>query len=255
VKFYKYFIGGDMRLENKKALVTGALRGIGKAITDLFIAEGAEVWGLDYKTPEDLQERINTAKGKLHWVQLDLSDIPAVDGAVDKAIKESGGFDILVNNAGITKDNLSFRMSIDEWQKVIDINLTAAFLVARTVARDMIRKRTGSIINMASVVGIHGNGGQANYSASKAGLIGVTKSLANECASRGVRVNAIAPGYIESDMTTVLPDEVKQKMIDVIPMKRTGTQKDVAEAALFFASESSSYITGQVLPVDGGMYF
>jgi 3-oxoacyl-[acyl-carrier protein] reductase len=244
-----------MRLANKKALITGALRGIGKTIADLFIAEGAEVWGLDYKTPEDLSDRAAAANGKLHWIQLDLSQTAAVDGVIESAVKEADGFDILVNNAGITKDNLSFRMSLEEWQKVIDINLSAAFFVARTVARDMIRKRTGSIINMASVVGIHGNGGQANYSASKAGLIGVTKSLANEVASRGVRVNAIAPGYIESDMTAALPEEVRKKMVDVIPMKRNGTQEDVAQAALFFASDSSSYITGQVLPVDGGMYF
>ena len=244
-----------MRLEGKKALITGALRGIGKTIADLFIAEGAEVWGLDYKTQDDLADRIDTAKGKLHWIQLDLSDTPAVDGVIDSAVKESGGFDILVNNAGITRDNLSFRMSLEEWQKVIDVNLTAAFLVARTVARDMIRKRAGSIINMSSVIGIHGNGGQANYAASKAGLIGVTKSLANEVASRGVRVNAIAPGYIDTDMTSVLPEEIRKKMIDIIPMKRMGVQKDVAETALFFASDSSSYITGQVLPVDGGMFF
>ncbi|MCL2209807.1 MAG: 3-oxoacyl-[acyl-carrier-protein] reductase [Treponema sp.] len=244
-----------MRLENKKALVTGALRGIGKTIADLFIAEGAEVWGLDYKTPEDLSDRTAAAKGKLHWVQLDLSQLPSVDETIDNAIKESGGFDILVNNAGITKDNLSFRMSMEEWQKVIDINLSASFFVSRTVARDMIKKRSGSIINMASVVGIHGNGGQANYSASKAGLIGVTKSLANEVASRGVRVNAIAPGFIESDMTAALNEEQKKKMIDIIPMKRTGKQDDVAQAVLFFASDASSYITGQVLPVDGGMYF
>jgi 3-oxoacyl-[acyl-carrier protein] reductase len=244
-----------MRLENKKALVTGALRGIGKTIVDLFIAEGAEVWGLDYITPDDLGARTEAAKGKLHWVQLDLSALSSIDEAIEKAIKESGGFDIVVNNAGITKDNLSFRMSMEEWQKVLDINLSAAFFVSRTVARDMIRKRSGSIINMSSIVGIHGNGGQANYSASKAGLIGVTKSLANEVASRGVRVNAIAPGFIETDMTAILPEEVKKKMTDVIPMKRTGKQEDVARAALFFASDDSAYITGQVLPVDGGMYF
>jgi len=244
-----------MRLENKKALITGALRGIGKTIADLFIAEGAEVWGLDYKTPEDLSDRTAAANGKLHWVQLDLSQTASIDGVIENTVKEADGFDILVNNAGITKDNLSFRMSLEEWQKVLDINLSAAFFVARTVARDMIRKRKGSIINMASVVGIHGNGGQANYSASKAGLIGVTKSLANEVASRGVRVNALAPGYIESDMTAAVPEEARKKMIDVIPMKRTGKQEDVAKAALFFASDDSSYITGQVLPVDGGMYF
>jgi len=244
-----------MRLENKKALVTGALRGIGKTIADLFIAEGAEVWGLDYKTPEDLPQRAAAANGKLHWIQLDLSELNSVDEVIENVIKESGGFDILVNNAGITKDNLSFRMSMEEWQKVIDINLSAAFFVARTVARDMIKKRAGSIINMSSVIGIHGNGGQANYAASKAGLIGITKSIANEVASRGVRANAIAPGYIESDMTAAVPEEAKKKMLEVIPMKRTGKQDDVANAVLFFASDDSSYITGQVLPVDGGMFF
>jgi 3-oxoacyl-[acyl-carrier protein] reductase len=243
-----------MRLENKKALITGAYRGIGKVIADLFIAEGAEVWGLDYKTPEDLEGRTAEAKGKLHWVTADLSEIAAVEGVIENAVKESGGFDILVNNAGITKDNLSFRMSLEEWQKVLDINLSAAFIAARTVGRDMIRKRAGSIINMASVVGIHGNGGQANYSASKAGLIGVTKSLAQETASRNVRVNAIAPGYIATDMTAVLPDKVKEVMLEKIPLKRMGTPQDIANAALFLASDDSSYITGQVLPVDGGMF-
>ena len=244
-----------MRLNGKKALITGALRGIGKTIADSFIAEGAEVWGLDYKTPEDLSARIETAKGKLHWIQLDLSELTSIDGVIENALKESGGFDILVNNAGITKDNLSFRMSMEEWQKVIDINLSAAFFVSRTVARDMIKKRAGSIINMSSVIGIHGNGGQANYAASKAGLIGLTKSLANEVAPRGVRVNAIAPGYIETDMTASVPEEMRKKMFEVIPMKRTGKQDDVAKTALFFASDDSSYITGQVLPVDGGMFF
>ena len=243
-----------MRLENKKALITGALRGIGKVIADLFIAEGAEVWGLDYKEPEDLSSRTEEAKGKLHWVTADLSELAAVEAKIESAIKESGGFDILVNNAGITKDNLSFRMSLEEWQKVIDINLSAAFFVARTVGRDMIRKRTGSIINMASVVGIHGNGGQANYSASKAGLIAVTKSLTQETASRGVRVNAVAPGYIATDMTASLPDKVKETFMEKIPLKRMGTPQDIANAALFLASDDSTYITGQVLPIDGGMF-
>jgi len=243
-----------MDLTGKKALITGALRGIGKTIADRFLEAGAEIWGLDIKEPEDLQERITKAGGRLHWITADLSKIAEAEALIEKTIKESGGFDILVNNAGITKDNLAFRMSVEEWQKVIDINLSAAFFVARTVARDMIRKRKGSIINMSSIVGVHGNGGQANYSASKAGLIGVTKSLAHEVASRGVRVNALAPGYIESDMTSVLPDSVKEFMLERIPLKRPGTQNDVAEAALFFASDSSSYITGQVLSVDGGMY-
>jgi len=243
-----------MRLENKKALVTGALRGIGKTIADLFIAQGAEVWGLDYKTPDDLAGRIEKAGGKLRWIQSDLSQLESVEGAIEAAIKESGGFDILVNNAGITKDNLSFRMSLEEWQKVLDVNLSAAFLISRTVGRDMIRKRSGSIINMSSVVGIHGNGGQANYSASKAGLIGVTKSLAQETASRGVRVNAVAPGFIATDMTAVLPDNVKAKMLEQVPLKRMGTPEDIAAAVLFLASDDSAYITGQVLPVDGGMF-
>ncbi|MCL2441398.1 MAG: 3-oxoacyl-[acyl-carrier-protein] reductase [Treponema sp.] len=244
-----------MDLNGKKALITGAGRGIGKAITDCFLAAGAEVWGLGTKEPDDLKERIEKSAGKLHWICADLGKLNEVDAVIESAVKESGGFDILVNNAGITKDNLSFRMSIEEWQKVIDVNLSAAFFVARTVARDMIRKRAGSIINMSSIIGIHGNGGQANYAASKAGLIGITKSLASEVASRGVRVNAIAPGFIETDMTAVLSDDVKQKMIDVIPLKRTGKAEDIAQAALFFASDISSYITGQVLPVDGGMFF
>jgi 3-oxoacyl-[acyl-carrier protein] reductase len=244
-----------MDLSEKKALITGAGRGIGKAIADCFLLAGAEVWGLGTKEPDGLSTRIEKANGKLHWVSADLSKTGETDAVIENLIKESGGFDILVNNAGITKDNLSLRMSLDEWQKVIDVNLTSAFLVARTVARDMIRKRSGSIINMSSVIGIHGNGGQANYAASKAGLIGLTKSLANEVAGRGVRVNAIAPGFIETDMTAALPEEVKKKMIDVIPLKRTGKAEDVANAVLFFASDASSFITGQVLPVDGGMFF
>ena len=243
-----------MRLANKKVLITGALRGIGKTIADLFITEGSEIWGLDYKTPEDLSSRVEEAKGKLHWVAVDLSELSLIEEKIESAVKEAGGFDILVNNAGITKDNLSFRMSLEEWQKVIDINLSAAFIVARTVARNMIRKRAGSIINMASVVGIHGNGGQANYSASKAGLIGVTKSLAHETASRSVRVNAVAPGYIATDMTAGLPDNVKELFVEKIPLKRMGTAQDVANAVLFLASDESGYITGQVLPVDGGMF-
>ena len=243
-----------MRLENKKALITGAYRGIGKEIADLFIAQGAEIWGLDHQSPEDLPARIEAAKGKLHWVTADLSQLDSLEAVIENSIKESGGFDILVNNAGITKDNLSFRMSLEEWQKVIDINLSAAFIVSRTVGRDMIRKRSGSIINMSSVIGIHGNGGQANYAASKAGLIGITKSLAQETASRGVRVNAIAPGFINTDMTAVLPDKLKEIMLEKIPLKRMGSPADIARAALFLASGDSDYITGQVLSVDGGMF-
>ena len=243
-----------MNLNGKKALVTGASRGIGKAISDRFLDAGAEVWGVSTAEPADAQERAAKAGGKLHWITADLGKLDGLEAVVEKAIKESGGFDILVNNAGITKDNLSFRMSLEEWQKVLDVNLSAAFFISRTIGRDMIRRRGGSIINMSSVVGIHGNGGQANYSASKAGLIGMTKSLAHEVASRGVRVNAIAPGFIESDMTAVLSQDVKEKMAASIPLKRMGKPEDIAEAVLFFASDASVYITGQVLPVDGGMF-
>ena len=244
-----------MKLENRKALVTGASRGIGKAIADLFLAKGAEVWGLDIREPDDLKDRVQRAGGKLHWVVADIGKLAEVDGIIKGVLKEADGFDIVVNNAGITKDGLSFRMSVEDWQKVLDVNLSAAFFISRTVGWDMVqRKRGGSIVNMASVVGVHGNYGQANYSASKAGLIGITKSIAHEVAGRGVRVNAIAPGFIESDMTAKLPQDVKDKMMSVIPFQRFGKPEDVANAVLFLASDLSTYITGQVLPVDGGMF-
>jgi 3-oxoacyl-[acyl-carrier protein] reductase len=243
-----------MKLENKKALVTGASRGIGKAITDLFIAEGAEVWGLSTREPEDLSNRVEKAGGKLHWVSADLTKLETLEGIIENALKESEGFSILVNNAGITRDNLSFRMTLEDFRSVLDVNLSAAFIVARTVGRDMIRKKAGSIINMSSVAGVHGNGGQANYAASKAGLIGLTKSLARETASRNVRINALAPGLITTDMTAVLPDAIKETMQEQIPLKRMGTPEEIAAAALFLASDDSAYITGQVLSVDGGMF-
>jgi len=245
-----------VKLENKKALVTGASRGIGRAIADCFLAEGAEVWGIGTKKPDDgdIKGMIEKANGKFHWVSADLSELDKVETVIDDCLKQAGGFDILVNNAGITKDNLSFRMSFEEWQKVMDINLSAAFFTARTVARDMIRKRSGTIINMTSVVGLHGNGGQANYAASKAGLIGVTKSLAREIAGRGVRVNAVAPGFIETDMTAALGEKVKESVLAQIPLARIGKPSDVAQAVLFLASDDSAYITGQVITVDGGMF-
>ena len=243
-----------MQLSGKKALITGASRGIGRAIGDLFLAEGAVVWGIGTKEPEDLKERQEKAAGNFHWTSADIGDLGKLEGTIDALVKEAGGFDILINNAGITRDNLSFRMSLEDFQKVLDINLTASFVIARTAGRDMIRRRTGSIVNMSSVVGIHGNGGQINYSSSKAGLIGLTKSLARECAGRGVRVNAVAPGFIVSDMTATLPAEAKEKMLEQIPLKRPGQPGDVAAAVLFLASQASSYITGQVIAVDGGMF-
>jgi 3-oxoacyl-[acyl-carrier protein] reductase len=243
-----------MRLSGKKAFITGASRGIGRAIADRFLEEGAEVWGLGTGEPADLPERISRSGGKLRWVSADLGNLGGLEALVEGRIREAEGFDILVNNAGITRDNLSFRMSLEDWQKVLDVNLSAAFIIARTVGRDMIRRRSGAIINMSSVVGIHGNGGQVNYAASKAGLIGLSKSLARETAGRGVRVNAIAPGYIASDMTDAVPEAMREKMLDQIPLKRIGSPGDVASAALFLASDEASYITGQVLAVDGGMF-
>ena len=243
-----------MTLNDKKALITGASRGIGRAIADRFLSAGAEVWGLGRREPEDLGERVSRTGGKLHWISAELAEPSGLEDLIAGQVKESGGFDILVNNAGITRDNLSFRMNMEDWEKVLTVNLTAAFLIARTVGRDMIRRRSGSIINISSVVGVHGNGGQANYAASKAGLIGLTKSLAQETAGRGVRVNAVAPGYIVSDMTNAIPEAVREKIIDRIPLKRLGRPEDVAEMVLFLASETSSYITGQVFAVDGGMF-
>ena len=243
-----------MKLENKKALVTGASRGIGKAITDRFIREGVEVWGLSTGEPEDFVIRNEAAKGKLHWISADLSALGTIETIIENTLKETGGFDILVNNAGITRDNLSFRMSLEDFRRVLDVNLSAAFIITRTVGRDMIRKKTGSIINMSSVVGIHGNGGQANYAASKAGLIGMSKSFARETASRNVRVNVITPGFVSTDMTAGLPDKIKENMLEQIPLQRLGQPEDIASAVLFLASDDSAYITGQVLSVDGGMF-
>jgi 3-oxoacyl-[acyl-carrier protein] reductase len=243
-----------MELQNKKALITGASQGIGRSALELFLKEGAEVWGLDIRKPTDLETLMSSSNGKLHWVDCDLGNLPSVEDVIKEAIKSSGGFDILLINAGITKDNLAFRMTIEDFQKVININLTAAFLVARTIARDMTNKKSGSIVNTASVVGIHGNGGQANYSASKAGLIAVTKTLALEVASRGIRVNAVAPGFITSAMTDAMTDQAREKMLEHIPLRRAGTIEDVANAMLFLASDRSTYITGQVIPVDGGMF-
>jgi 3-oxoacyl-[acyl-carrier protein] reductase len=245
-----------MLLANKKALVTGSSRGIGATIVYCYLAEGAEVWGLCSKPSgmcagaEAFAKEQGTA---FHEICADAGDFSALGAAVKAALTESGGFDILVNNAGVTRDGLSFRMKLEDWQKVLDVNLTAAFVVGQVISQDMIRKRRGSIINMASIVGIHGQGGQVNYAASKAGLIGYTKSLAKEVAGRSVRVNAIAPGFIETDMTASMSEEVKKAWIETIPLKRAGTPEDVGHIACFLASDYSGYITAQVIGVDGGM--
>ncbi|WP_149554501.1 3-oxoacyl-[acyl-carrier-protein] reductase [Treponema pectinovorum] len=245
-----------MLLQNKKALVTGSSRGIGRSIVEEFIKNGCEVWGLCSKESAGKSELETLAKENgvaFHEIYADVGDYEKVTSVVKEALASSGGFDVLVNNAGITRDGLSFRMKKEDWDDVLRINLTAAFLICQIVSNDMIRKRTGSIINMTSIVGIHGNGGQVNYAASKGGLIAFSKSLASEVGSRGVRVNCIAPGFIETDMTNVLKEELKNAMVERIPLKRPGVPKDVANAALYLASDLSSYVTAQVIGVDGGM--
>ena len=245
-----------MLLKGKNALITGASRGIGKEIAKRFIEEGAVVWGLSTKSSEGAKELATFALEKgstYHELIADIGNPESVVPVITEAVKASGGFSVLVNNAGITKDGLSFRMKLEDWESVLRINLTGTFLVTQIVSSDMIRKRAGSIVNLSSIVGLHGQGGQVNYAASKAGLIGYTKSLAKETAGRGVRVNAIAPGFILTEMTDVIPEDAKKAWLETIPMKRAGTSAEVANAAVFLASDLSEYITAQVIGVDGGM--
>jgi 3-oxoacyl-[acyl-carrier protein] reductase len=245
-----------MLLQGKTALVTGASRGIGKEIARRFIEEGAKVWGLATKPSETAKELATFAAEtgtEYHELIADIGDAASVVPVVQEALKASGGFSILVNNAGITRDGLSFRMKLEDWEAVLRVNLTGTFLVTQIVSSDMIRKRAGSIVNLSSIVGLHGQGGQVNYAASKAGLIGYTKALAKETAGRGVRVNAIAPGFILTEMTDVIPEDAKQTWLATIPAKRAGTVTEVANAAVFLASDLSEYITAQVIGVDGGM--
>lgn len=243
-------------LKNKKALVTGSSRGIGRKIVELFLANGAEVWGLCSR-PSDARgelEALAAEKGTaFHEICADCADAAALSETVKAALSESGGFDVLVNNAGITKDGLSFRMKLEDWQKVLDINLTAVFVVSQIVSNDMIHRKSGSIINMTSIVGLHGGAGQVNYSASKAGLIGYTKALCKEVGSRGVRVNAVAPGFIDTEMTQAVKQEIRDGWVQQIPLRRAGQVEDVANTVLFLASDMSTYITGQVIGVDGGL--
>jgi len=245
-----------MMLRGKIALVTGGSRGIGRAIVLALLKEGASVYHISRTEGEAtpaFEEAAASGGGKVVFRECDIGDESALAEAVDAVLAESGGLDILVNNAGIARDGLVFRMSMQDWNDVIRTNLTSAFITSRAVAAQMIKKRSGSIINMSSIVGLIGNGGQTNYAASKAGLIGFTKSLARELASRAVRVNAIAPGFIETAMTADIVDKQKEAMLVQIPMGRVGMPEEVAHAALFLASDLSSYMTGQVIQVDGGM--
>jgi len=242
-------------LSGKTALVTGASRGIGREIAVTLAAAGANVYATFNSSPADETLRHILEHGVQGVIaKLDVSKPEEADAAVKQCVETLGGIDILVNNAGITKDGLLMRMKDADWDAVLDTNLKGAFNMIRAASRPMMKKRHGRIINIGSVVGSTGNPGQANYSASKAGLIGLSKAVARELASRNILVNVIAPGYIITEMTEVLTEEVKDSILSGIPLNRFGTATDVADLAVFLASDASGYITGQVLHVNGGLY-
>jgi 3-oxoacyl-[acyl-carrier protein] reductase len=243
-------------VSQRTALITGASRGIGLACAQTLAAAGHKVI-LAARNPDKLNEAAEALRAQghsAHAAVLDLSDAASLPGTLKAILSAHGPVHILVNNAGVTRDGLSMRMKLEDFEAVIRTNLTGAFLCAQGVMPGMIKERWGRIINIASVVGEMGNAGQANYVASKAGLIGLTKTLALELASRGITVNAVTPGFIETDMTAVLSEEVKEKMLGVIPLKRFGQPSDIAAAVSFLASEGAGYITGHALKVNGGMY-
>jgi len=245
-----------MLLKDKTALITGAARGIGRAIALKFAAEGADIAFTDLAVDENmvsLEKEIEALGRKGKGYASDASDFQGSVAVVDQIVQDFGKVDILVNNAGITRDNLLMRMTEADWDLVIKVNLKSVFSMTRAIQRPMLKQRFGSIINMSSVVGVSGNAGQSNYSASKAGLIGFTKSIALELGSRNIRCNAIAPGFIETEMTTRLPQEAREAWIKKIPLKRGGKPEDVANIALFLASDLSDFVTGQVISVCGGM--
>lgn len=243
-------------LEGKVALVTGAARGIGKSIALRYASEGADIAFTDLVIDENgraTEEEIRALGVRVKGYASNAASFDEAHKTVEEVVKDFGGIDILVNNAGITKDGLMLRMSEAQWDAVIAVNLKSAFNFVHACVPVMMRRRGGSIINMASVVGVHGNAGQANYAASKAGMIALAKSVAQEMGPKGIRANAIAPGFIETAMTAALPDSVREEWKKKIPLRRGGTPDDVADVAVFLASNLSSYVSGQVIQVDGGM--
>ncbi len=243
-------------LEGKTALITGASKGIGRAIAEKFAEEGANVaftYLSNVEKGEALEKELASKGAKAKGFRSDASDYQAAQDLISGVVKAFGSMDILINNAGITKDNLIMRMSEEDWDIIQNINLKSCFNMVKASARTFMKQRSGSIINMSSVVGIKGNAGQANYAASKAGIIGLTKSVALELGSRSIRCNAIAPGFIETEMTDALDEKTVQSWRDAIPLKRGGSTEDVANACVFLASDMSAYITGQTIQVDGGM--
>ncbi len=243
-------------LKEKIALVTGASRGIGKAIAIALAEAGATVvinYNGSKERADEVKTQIEGMGGNAITYQCDVSDFTAVESMMKELVKEYGKIDILVNNAGITRDNLIMKMKEEDFDAVIDTNLKGAFNTIKCLSRQMLKQRSGKIVNIASVSGVVGNAGQANYSAAKAGMIGLTKAMAKELSSRGINVNAVAPGFIETDMTAALSDEVKKVAEQSIPFGRMGKPEEIADAVVFLASDKASYITGQVLCVDGGM--
>lgn len=251
------FIQYIMKLvEGKVAIITGASRGIGKGIAEVFAKQGANVaftYSSSVESANQLEEELKAMGVNAKGYKSNAANFEEAQKLVDSVLEDFGTIDVLINNAGITKDNLLMRMSEEDFDSVIDINLKSVFNMTKAVQRTMLKNRNGSIINMSSVVGVKGQAGQANYAASKAGMIGFTKSIALELGSRNIRCNAIAPGFIETEMTAKLGEEVTKAWKDAIPLKRGGSPEDIANVCLFLASDMSAYITGQVLNVDGGM--